>query len=75
MLEKKIQPLNEIENISQAISNAMFHNSLQDAIGFMCMWEYYRHSCSVSSEPCFGFVVAELLRVYGIDVTKISKRV
>lgn len=65
------RPLSEIENVSQAIQSALSLDSLEDAIGFMCMWDEYRRTGTVTGESCYGFVVAELLKVHGIDINKI----
>lgn len=66
------KPLNEIKTISVAIQQALGLESLREAIGFVCMWEEYRRRTSVG-EPCFGTVVGELLRVYGIEIDKFRK--
>lgn len=67
------KPLNEIKTISVAIQQALYFESLREAIGFVCMWEEYRRTGTSVGEPCFGTVVGELLRVYGIDIDKFRK--
>ena len=71
---KGLLPLADIHNISTAIQQAMNFESLRDSVGFICMWDEYRRSGDIVGEPCYGHCVAELLRVYGIDIDKIKKR-
>jgi len=68
-----MKPLNEIKTLSQAIQEALNEESLKDAIGFICMWEEYRRNGTVVGLPCYGTVVAELLKIYGIDINKIRR--
>ncbi len=65
------RPLSEIDTLPKAIQSALDCESLRDAVGFVCMWEEFRRTGTSVGEPCFGAVVAELLRVYGIDIDKI----
>lgn len=58
----------ENKTISQAIQAAI-DGTMQESVGYVCLWE--QHQAKVDGrEPNFGFVVSEVLRVYGIDIRK-----
>ena len=38
-----------------------------------CVWDEYRRTGTVAGYPAYGVVVAQLLRVYGIDIQKIAR--
>jgi hypothetical protein len=67
------RPLNELKTLSDAIQASFDCDSLQESIGYVCMWEEYRRTGTSVGTPCFGTVVAELLRLYGIDISKIRR--
>ena len=67
-------PLDEIPNISIAIQQSLYYDTLYDSIGFICQWEEYRRKKDGRDESCYGNAVASLLKIYGIDITKIAKQ-
>jgi hypothetical protein len=65
------KPLSEIDDLSKAIQSALSFDSLRDAVAFVCMWDEFRRTGSVTGSSCFGAAVTELLRIYGIDLDRI----
>lgn len=63
-----MKPFNEIHNISEAIQQALYKETLEEAIEYICLWEEDRHKYS------YGYVVRELLKIYGININKIGLR-
>ena len=69
-----IRPLNQNKDLGQAIQAALDFESLEDSINYVCMWDEFKRTNNVIGSPNFGKNVAELLKIYGIDVSKIRRR-
>lgn len=67
------RPLDELKTLAQVVQASLDCETLEESIGYVCMWEEYRRTGTSVGLPCFGAVVAELLRIHGIDVRKMSK--
>lgn len=65
----------ENENLSKAIQASFDCDTLVESVNYVCMWEqyHYRTKKEIGYEPNFGIVVAELLKLYGIDIHKIRR--
>ena len=70
---KTPRPLAEIDSLSKAIQSSLCFDSLRDSVSFVCMWDEYRRTGTITGESCYGTVVTELLQIYGIDINKIKR--
>lgn len=69
-----MKPIAENKTLGEVLAEASKCQTLKDAIGYVCIWEEYRRTGKIQGEPCFGYVVIELLKLYDIEIKLQTKR-